>query len=129
MKVKVSKKELYEAIESAVKKAINEKCEAPNGKKMHKVGGKKKEKYPNKWDDEKYQEKLNEWYDDDDDDDDEDNAVRWFLKDKKNQIPKRIKGGNAARKAAQADIKKELDAEKRDDDTLAAREKSDMSKD
>ena len=126
MKVKVSKKELYEAIESAVKKAINEKCEAPNGKKMHKVGGKKKEKYPNKWDDEEYQEKLNEWYDDDDDEDD---AVSRFLKDKKNQIPKRIKGGNAARKAAQADIKKELDAEKRDDDTLAAREKSVMSED
>ena len=49
--------------------------------------------------------------------------------DKKNQIPKRIKGGNAARKAAQADIKKELDAEKHDDDALAAREKEERAED
>lgn len=95
MKVKVSKKELYECVERAVVRAYKESKKS-----------------------------LNEWVDDDDDDDD---AVSRFLKDKKNQLPKRMKGGNAARKAAMADIKKEKDAEKKDDDSLERAEKAYMS--
>lgn len=121
MKVKVSKRELYETIEGAVRKALNEGVQAPNGKKMHKTGG-KKEKYPNKWDD--TDEPINEWIDDDDDDDSP--ALKAFLKDPKNKI-KRQKGGGAARKAAMADIKAERDAEKRDDDALERSDKADMA--
>lgn len=97
MKVKVQKKELYECIERAVIKAVNEA----------------KEKNA-----------INEaWYDDDDEDD----AVARFLKDKKNQLPKRLKGAGAAKKAAMADIKKEADAEKHDEDVLANKEKEDRA--
>ena len=122
MKVKVSKGELRECIEHAVRKALNERNEAPNGKKMHKVGG-KKEKYPNKWEDDE-DANINEWVDDDDDDD----PVSRFLSNKKNQLPKRMKGGTAARKAAMADIKAELDAEKKDDDALSNAEKADRAR-
>jgi hypothetical protein len=38
-----------------------------------------------------------------------------------------MKGGGAARKAAMADIKKEMDAEKKDDDSLERAEKADMA--
>lgn len=120
MKIKVSKRELYETIENSVRKALNESVQAPNGKKMHKPGN-KKEKYPNKWEDD--EDTIKEWVDDDDDDD----AVSRFLKDKKNQLPKRMKGGGAARKAAMADIKAELDAEKKDNDSLERAEKADRA--
>lgn len=121
MKVKVSKRELYETIEGAVRKALTEGIQAPNGKKMHKTGS-KKEKYPNKWKDE--EEPINEWVDDDDDDDSP--TLKAFLRDPKNKI-KRQKGGGAARKAAMADIKAELDAEKKDDETLDRAEKADRA--
>lgn len=98
MKVKVSKKELYECVERAVIRAINESKKAS----------------------------LKEGLGDYDDEDGYD-PVSIFLKDKRNQIPKRIKGGGAARKAAMADIKKEMDAEKKDDDSLERAEKADMA--
>ena len=68
---------------------------------------------------------LNEWVDDDDDDD----AVSRFLKDPKNRLPKRMKGGAAARKAAMADIKKETDTEKHDEETLEKHEKEEQAED
>lgn len=68
---------------------------------------------------------VNEWVDDDDTND----AVDRFLSDPKNRLPKRMKGGAAARKAAMADIKKETDSEKHDDDALEAREKADKAED
>lgn len=65
---------------------------------------------------------LKEYYDDDDEDD----SVSRFLKDKRNQLPKRMKGGAAARKAAMADIKKEMDAENRDNKAAEDREEKEM---
>lgn len=68
---------------------------------------------------------LNEWVDDEGDED----AVDRFLKDPKNRLPKRMKGGAAAKKAAMADIKKETDAEKHDEDAIAKHEKEDQAQD
>lgn len=124
MKVRVSKGELRECIEHAVRKAVNERFEAPNGKKMHKVGG-KKEKYPNKWEDEEGN-PIKEWVDDDDDDD----AVSRFLRDPRNDPKggkKRMKGGGAAKKAAMADIEAELKASQKDDDAIEAAERRDRA--
>lgn len=69
-------------------------------------------------------ETINEAYYDDDDDDSP--TLRAFLKDPKNKI-KRQKGGNAARKAAMADIKAEYDAEEKDDKAIEKREKSERA--
>lgn len=94
MKVKVSKKELYECVENAVIRAINE------AKGVNEA-----------------------WYDDDDEDD----VLNRFLKDPKNDPKggkKRMAGGGAARKAAMADIQKELDAEKKDDEIVSKHEMS-----
>ena len=52
------------------------------------------------------------------DDEDEDDAVSRFLKNPKNQLPKRLKGAAAAKKAALADINAEQNAEERDEKTL-----------
>ena len=125
MKVKVSKGELRECIENAVRRALTERCEAPNGKKMHNAKQNKKEKYPNKWEDQE-DEKINEaWYDDDEDD-----VLDRFLKDPKNDPKggkKRMKGGGAAKKAAMADIDAELKASQKDDDAIEAAEKRDRA--
>lgn len=108
MKVKVSKNELRECIETAVRRALNERAE--NGKKIHRVNeGKGKHR------------NLNEFVDDEDVDD----LVTRFLRNPKNQLPKRMKGGSAARKAAMADIKSELDSEKKDDETVSRHERED----
>ena len=71
------------------------------------------------------EQQLNEWVDDEGDED----AVDRFLKDPKNNLPKRMKGAAAARKAAMADIKKERDVEKHDEDTLEKHEKEDQAQD
>ena len=71
------------------------------------------------------QQNINEWVDDEDTDD----VVNKFLANPKNRLPKRMKGGAAARKAAMADIKKETDSEKNDDAAIAAREKADKAED
>lgn len=68
---------------------------------------------------------LNEWVDDEGDED----AVDRFLKDPKNQLPKKMKGAAAAKKAAMADIKKETDAEKHDENTLEKHEKEEQAED
>ena len=99
MKIKVKRSELQECVRRAVVRALNEAKE---------------------------QQKLNEFYDYDDDDDD---PVKRFVNDPKNQLPKRMKGAAAARKAAMADIKKETDAEKHDEDTLERHEKEDQAQD
>ena len=65
---------------------------------------------------------INESYCDDDDDDD---PVSRFLKNPKNRLPKRLPGGGAAKKAAMADIKKETDAEKHDEDAIKKAEDAD----
>ena len=68
---------------------------------------------------------INEWVDDDDTDD----VVDRFLANPKNRLPKRMKGGAAAKKAAMADIKKETDSEKHDDAAIEAQEKADKAED
>lgn len=65
-------------------------------------------------------ENINEWVDDDETND----VVDKFLSNPKNRLPKRMKGGAAAKKAAMADIKKETDSEKHDDAAIEAREKA-----
>lgn len=67
---------------------------------------------------------VNEMWDDEEDDDSD--VLKAFLKDPKNKI-KRQKGGNEARKAAMADIKAELDAEKKDDASVEAAEERDKA--
>lgn len=71
------------------------------------------------------QQNINEWVDDDDTDD----VVNRFLSNPKNRLPKRMKGGAAAKKAAMADIKKEIDSEKHDDETLEKHEKEEKAED
>ena len=71
------------------------------------------------------QQNINEWVDDDENED----VVNKFLANPKNRLPKRLKGGAAAKKAAMADIKKETDAEKHDEDAIEAREKADRAED
>lgn len=61
------------------------------------------------------------------DDDDDDDPVSRFLKNPKNQLPRRMKGSAAAKKAAMADIKKETDSEKHDEDAVEKREKADAA--
>ena len=100
MKVKVSKKELHECIEQAVVRALRRSA-------LHQYQTLNEAKGVNE-----------AWYDDDDEDD----VVSRFLKDPKNDPKggkKRMPGGGAARKAAMADIQKELDAEKKDDEIVA----------
>lgn len=65
------------------------------------------------------------YYEDDDNDSD---VLKAFLRDPKNKI-KRQKGGAAARKAAMADIKKELDSQERDDKAIEDDEKSERAED
>ena len=99
MKIKVKRSELQECVRRAVVRALNEAAKT---------------------------QQLNEWVDDDDDEDD---AVSRFLKNPKNQLPKRMKGGAAAKKAAMADIKKETDAEKHDEEAVEKHEKEEQAED
>ena len=99
MKVKVSKKELYECVERAVIRAINES---------------KKASLKEGWGD----------YDDDDDD-----ALSRFLRDPKNDPKggkKRMKGGGAAKAAAMKDIEAELKSQEADDKKAADAEYKEM---
>ncbi len=102
MKVKVSKKELYECVERAVIRAINE------SKKNA----------------------LNEGWDDDDDDvlsrflKDPRNNPKYDAK--KGRVMQRVKGGGAAQKQAEKDIEAELKSQEADDKKAADAEYKEM---
>lgn len=105
MKVKVKKSELYECIENAVIRALNEASKKGSVKEA--------------------------WYDDDDDD----TVLGAFLRDKKNQLSPddmavaRGKGSTKASRAAAKAGEEEMAASRKDDAAAEAKEKSEMSKD
>lgn len=113
MKIKVSKKQLKESIRAAVTRCLNEAIQAKA---------------------------INEgWYDDDDDDDEFADVLakngygrkvngKWQGENSKNKYKRKDPKAAEAKKAAMADIKKETDSEKRDEDAIERREKADAAK-
>ena len=106
MKIRVSKHELYEAIENVVTKIVREKKDESLAALIN--------------------EALNEWYEDPDDE--MNDIVNRFTSNPKNRIPK-DKNAAKARRAAQADISQEKKAAEKDDETVKSHEDAEMRKD